>query len=247
MNLPRRYNNPAVLDRLAADWLTGGLSPAAQRRAQLLLEQSPVFASAVLRWRVQLDAGLLSSKEHGRPSDAVWQGIAARIDASRSAQQPAAQNAFPARTWGARAWRRLSLLLGGVAVVAVALSVILFVQGPGQTGGSAGPVQMAALLHGESGQSAVVTVQNGALTLTAVGAMSPPSGKSYQLWLLPTQGAPISLGVVVPGQARYAISAEAKAHLAQAKAFAVSVEPRGGSPTGLPTGAVIMVGAAQRA
>lgn len=114
---------------------------------------------------------------------------------------------------------------------------MLVVQQPSQTGGAAAPVQMAALMHGKGGQSAVVTVQNGALTLTTIGPMAPPSGKSYQLWLLPTQGAPISLGVLTPGQAR----------LAQAKAFAVSVEPAGGSPTGLPTGAVIMAGAAQRA
>lgn len=71
MNLPQRYNSTALLDRLAADWLTGGLSPAAQR----LLEQSPAFASAVLRWRERLDAGLLSSKDYGQPADAIWQGI----------------------------------------------------------------------------------------------------------------------------------------------------------------------------
>lgn len=243
MNLPGRYNNPDLLDRLAADWLTGGLSPAAQRRALRLLEQSPAFTSAVQRWRERLDAGLLSSKEHGQPADAIWQGIAARIDAP----QDPAQTAATETGWGARAWRRLSLLLGGVAVAAVAFSVMLVVQQPSQTGGTAAPVQMAALMHGEGGQSAVVTVQNGALTLTAVGPLAPPSGKSYQLWLLPTQGAPVSLGVMAAGQTRYPLPAAAQAQLARAKAFAVSVEPPGGSPTGLPTGPVIMVGAAQRA
>lgn len=243
MNLPQRYNKLVLLDRLAADWLTGGLSPAAQRRAQRLLEQSPAFASAVQRWREQLDAGLLSSREYGQPDDAIWQGITARIDAPRHAAPSAAAETG----WGARAWRRLSLLLGGVAVAAVALSVMLVLRPPSQTGGAAASVQMAALMHGEGGQSAVVTVQNGALTLTAVGRMAPPSGKSYQLWLLPTQGAPISLGVLAVGQTRYPIPAAAQAQLAQAKAFAVSVEPPGGSPTGLPTGAVIMVGPAQRA
>ena len=199
------------LDRLAADWLTGGLSPAAQR----LLEQSPAFTSAVQHWRTP--GGLMR------------------------------RTAPPATGWGARAWQRLSLLLGGVAVAAVTFSVVLLVQRPNQPGSAIASVQMAALLHGKGGQSAVVTVHNGALTLTAVSAMSAPSGKSYQLWLLPAQGAPVSLGVVVAGQTRYAIPAAALAHLAQAKAFAVSVEPQGGSPTGLPTGTVIMVGTAQRA
>jgi len=185
----------------------------------------------------------MSSEEFGQPSDAIWQAISARIDTPRSAAPPAAAEFG----WGARAWRRLSMLLGGVAIAAVAFSVLLVVQQPGPVGETAASVQMAALMHGKSGQSAVVTVQNGALTLTAVGSLAPPSGKSYQLWLLPTQGAPVSLGVMAAGQTRYPLPAAAQAQLAQAKAFAVSVEPPGGSPTGLPTGPVIMVGAAQRA
>ncbi|WP_079418388.1 anti-sigma factor [Thiomonas intermedia] len=244
MSLPKRYLNADLLQRLAADWLTGGLSSAAQRRAQLLLEQSPAFAQAVRDWRERFDAALLSSPQLGRPSESVWQGITARLGAIPEMPQSAVSGAAG---WGVHAWRRLSLLLGGVAVAAVAFSVVVLVQNPGQGSRAVAPVQMAALMHGEGGQAAVVTVQDSALTLTAVGAMTPPQGKSYQLWLLPTEGAPISLGVVAQGQTRYPLPEAARAHLTQAKAFAVSVEPPGGSPTGLPTGAVIMVGAAQRA
>jgi len=246
MNLPARYHDPELLDRLAADWLTGGLGPAAQRRAQRLLEQNPMFALAVQRWRQRLDAGLLSAAQYGQPSDAVWQGIAARIeriDAPRRAPLLASAETG----WGVRAWRRLSLVLGGVSAAALALVVLLVVQQPERDSGMAASVQMAALLHGAGGQAAVVTVHDGALTLTAVGQMNPPSGKAYQLWLLPTQGAPVSLGVLTPGQTRYRIPAAAQSRLTQAKAFAVSVEPPGGSPTGQPTGPVVMVGAAQRA
>jgi anti-sigma-K factor RskA len=244
MNLPARYHDPELLDRLAADWLTGGLSPAAQRRAQRLVEQSPMFALAVQRWRQRLDAGLLSAAQYGQPSDAVWQGIVARIDAPQ--RGPSFASAEPAG-WGVRAWRRLSFVLGGVSAAALALVVLLVAQQPERGSGVAASVQMAALLHGAGGQAAVVTVHDGALTVTAVGQMSPPSGKAYQLWLLPTQGAPVSLGVLTPGQTRYPIPAAAQSRLAQVKAFAVSVEPPGGSPTGQPTGPVVMMGAARRA
>ncbi|MEW6561256.1 MAG: anti-sigma factor [Pseudomonadota bacterium] len=245
MSLPKRYLDPDLLQRLAADWLTGGLGPAAQRRAQLLLEQSPAFAQAVRDWRERLDAALLAPQQLGVPSDAVWQGIAARIQSVEETLQPSMTSVSTG--WSVRAWKRLSLWLGGVAVAAVAFSVVMLVQNPNQGSRAVAPVQMAALMHGAGGQAAVVTVQNGAVTLTAVGAMTPPPGKSYQLWLLPTVGAPISLGVVAQGQTRYPLPEAAQAHLSQAKAFAVSVEPPGGSPTGLPTGPVIMVGAAQRA
>lgn len=92
------------------------------------------------------------------------------------------RTAPPATGWGARAWQRLSLLLGGVTVAAVAFSVVMLVQRPNQPGSAIASVQMAALLHGKGGQSAVVTVHNGAPILTAVGAMSAPGGKSYQRW-----------------------------------------------------------------
>ena len=116
MNLPQRYNSTALLDRLAADWLTGGLSPAAQRRAQRLLEQSPAFASAVLRWRERLDAGLLSSKDYGQPADAIWQGIwrcSVRLQALRrrplsrpaGVRVPGAASLFCLVAWQRRPWR----------------------------------------------------------------------------------------------------------------------------------------------
>ena len=116
MSLPKRYLNADLLQRLAADWLTGGLSPAAQRRAQLLLEQSPAFAQAVRDWRERFDAALLSSPQLGRPSESVWQGITARIGAAQESSQQSV--ASVAAGWSVRAWRRLSLLLGGVAVAA---------------------------------------------------------------------------------------------------------------------------------
>ena len=246
MSLPPRYTRPELLDRLAADWLTGGLSPAAQRRAQRLLDQSPAFARAVQQWQERFDAGLLSASAYGQPSDAVWRGITARI--APGATQAPAGPAAAAVGWSVRAWQRLSVILGGVAAAALALAVVVLLQVPRQKSAPPVPsVQMAALLHGQTGQAAVVTVRDGALTLTAVGTLAAPSGKSYQLWLLPTQGAPVSLGVLATGQTRYPLSAAALKQLALAKAFAVSVEPPGGSPTGLPTGPVIMVGAAQRA
>jgi anti-sigma-K factor RskA len=73
------------------------------------------------------------------------------------------------------------------------------------------------------------------------GVISPaPSDKSYQLWLVPDSGAPVSAGLVEADQE----SGAAVAHLPQglaAKAFAVTLEPKGGRPQ--PTGPKVLVGA----
>lgn len=71
---------------------------------------------------------------------------------------------------------------------------------------------------------------------------SPPPNKSYQLWLVPTTGDPISAGIVAPTAAPGSgtqIIATVPAGTS-AKAFAVTVEPTGGSPQ--PTGPKILAG-----
>jgi anti-sigma-K factor RskA len=73
------------------------------------------------------------------------------------------------------------------------------------------------------------------------GHLAPTtSGKSYQLWLVPMAGAPISAGVFNPAAGEMN-SMMAKVPPGTAvKAFAVTLEPAGGMPA--PTGPMILVG-----
>jgi anti-sigma-K factor RskA len=74
---------------------------------------------------------------------------------------------------------------------------------------------------------------------------SAPADKSYQLWLVPTAGNPLSAGLIAPNM----ISTDdmwmtdVKAGT-DAKAFAVTLEPAGGVPQ--PTGPKVLVGLAPR-
>jgi anti-sigma-K factor RskA len=73
------------------------------------------------------------------------------------------------------------------------------------------------------------------------GHLAPTtSDKSYQLWLVPASGAPISAGVFNPAEGETnSIVAKVPPGTA-AKAFAVTLEPAGGKPA--PTGPMILVG-----
>jgi anti-sigma-K factor RskA len=74
------------------------------------------------------------------------------------------------------------------------------------------------------------------------GQIAPaPAGKSYQLWLVPASGAPISAGLVEANQQSGAVVMHLTPGLT-AKAFAVTLEPQGGMPQ--PTGPKVLVGAA---
>jgi anti-sigma-K factor RskA len=74
------------------------------------------------------------------------------------------------------------------------------------------------------------------------GQLAPaPSNKSYQLWLVPSSGAPVDAGLVESNQENGAVVVRLTPGLV-AKAFAVTMEPAGGMPQ--PTGPKVLVGAA---
>jgi anti-sigma-K factor RskA len=81
-----------------------------------------------------------------------------------------------------------------------------------------------------------------ALVLKPVNVPAVDAARTLELWAVPAQGAPRSLGLV---------SASTGATLQRANllrgtaAFAVSLEPAGGSPTGAPTGPIVSLGKVQ--
>jgi anti-sigma-K factor RskA len=85
------------------------------------------------------------------------------------------------------------------------------------------------------------------LTIKAVAPLSPGADRSLQLWALPATGNPRSLGLVpASGVVQIALPVDAGTALQNIPALAVSLEPRGGSPTGLPTGPVLYSGPVER-
>jgi anti-sigma-K factor RskA len=82
------------------------------------------------------------------------------------------------------------------------------------------------------------------LRVVSITTLDANPQQVYELWALPRDGKPpVSLGLL-PRQgeiARPLTSIQSAALLAAGK-LAVSIEPPGGSPTGAPTGPVVMVG-----
>lgn len=91
--------------------------------------------------------------------------------------------------------------------------------------------------------SGVVRYNQRSGTLIYTAQLPPlPADKVYQMWLVPTSGAPISAGTfsqAEPGKAQV-WSAQVPAN-SEPKAFAVTIEPAGGVPQ--PTGPKVLLGA----
>jgi anti-sigma-K factor RskA len=85
------------------------------------------------------------------------------------------------------------------------------------------------------------------LTIKALATIDLAADRALELWALPEKGNPRSLGLIASsGVVRVALRDGAASTLRDIPALAVSLEPKGGSPTGLPTGPVLYSGTIQR-
>jgi anti-sigma-K factor RskA len=119
-----------------------------------------------------------------------------------------------------------------------------FVLAPALRGPAFDPTLHATLksadgsLHIEAGYA-----PNGNLFKVIPELGSPADGRDFELWVIGADAdAPVSLGVIASdGESLFEITPEIAA-LIDGGILAVSDEPKGGSPTGAPTGAVLATG-----
>jgi len=91
---------------------------------------------------------------------------------------------------------------------------------------------------------AIYVRDRGSLIFIANNFKNLPSGKAYELWLIPTKGNPIAAGVFQPDARGSGIVVNPPLpHGVQAKAFAITIENSAGSP--VPTSPIILQGAGE--
>jgi anti-sigma-K factor RskA len=229
------YSRPELADRLAAEYVSGVLRGPARRRFEALLSAHPQLRSAVQDWQARL-MPLTVAVAPQTPSEGVWRAIQARIG-----DAPQAVPSAPSAWWQRLSvWRAVSLVTS-VATLAVVLvsprpvlpPIVVVLSEPAPIAPTANsdraPPVFVASISGD-GRS-MVTKPLSRLTLR--------SDRSLELWALPPQGAPRSLGVISTDQATVVQRNEL---LKGTDGLAVTLEPAGGSPSGAPTGPVLYVG-----
>lgn len=237
------YSRPDMADRLAAEYVLGTLHGPARRRFESLLPAHPALRRATTDWERRL-LQLSNAAPAVQPSAEVWEKVQRRLFGERQAIASAATG--PVRHHRTRWWQGLALWQGATALAtatAVWLSVGWLQPAPLQApvvvvmSAQAGPgtdaQQPASFVASVSGDGRTLVLK----PLNGVQAVA--LNKALELWAVPAKGAPRSLGVVSPTQATTVVRARL---LTDTAAFAVSVEPPGGSPSGAPTGPIISVG-----
>lgn len=219
---------------LAAGFVLGTLRGRARRRFEAMAASDAQLAGIRDRWEAFLTP-LADAVAPVAPPARVWRAIEARIAGPRAPK--------PAGPWSSLAfWRWLG---AGFAAASIALLALLL---GGQSPVAPGPVLVAVLATPEQDPRIVVEQpREGLLRLRMVKPWKAMKQNDLELWVIPKDGKPRSLGVVPSdrdGEVRLANLDEV---LHEGIAFAVSSEPLGGSPTGQPTGKVLCSGAIARA
>ena len=215
-------------DLQAAEYVIGLLPPNQARALEALALSDASVAASIVTWETRL-APLAETIKPVPPPPEVWQRLELATGVSRPRPMVAVRPARPGLWRSLGLWRATTI--GSLALAASLAFLLLNVR----------PEPLTAVLTPGSAPSGTFLVRvepSGVATVTALGDISVPQGRSLQLWGLAAGArAPVSLGLLPPnGRARLDIPLPAGSQLL------VSQEQAGGSPTQQPTTTPIFAG-----
>lgn len=201
-------DNDVLRDKLAAEYVLGTLRGGARRRFEGWLHDDAALRGLTDDWRARLTP-LAEFAPAVTPRRRVWRAIEQRLHL---------------RSGVAPFWRPLGL----AAVFATLVLAVTLVQWRHHQPS----VDYVATLSDDKAQAVLLVTadrRHGVLDVRVADGVPLSADRVLQLWAVPKQGAPRSLGLLPRrGEARLALTSAALG--ADVALLAVSVEPLGGSP-----------------
>jgi len=230
--------SPEDREVLAGEYVLGTLDSGERAEAERLRDSDPDFANAIAAWGYRLDP-LNASVASATPPEGLFQRIEQRLGETAGSPTPSSPTIIKLER-RLRHWRAATL-----AMTAHAASLIGFILAAPRE-----PIAhrfVAAVQQGDQQPVFVVAVDTakGIIAVRPVAARAPESGRDYELWAVGGgRPRPQSLGLITIRDANLPVARleSDKAATIADTVFAVSLEPRGGSPTGQPTGPVLWTG-----
>jgi anti-sigma-K factor RskA len=211
---------------LAAEYALGVLGAAERAQVERRIVRDRAFAGLVAAWEVRLAPWAAEIADVNAPPH-VWDRIAEALPP---------QHVQSVRLWDSLAFWRVFGLASALAAACLAAFVYL------GTLSQAPP--LVAAIDGGGHHHFVATIDAKRGTVAVVpAAFTADATRVPELWLIPADGKPRPLGLLSADRTvTIAIPTNLAAQTVTNAVLAVSLEPHGGSPTGLPTGPVIAQG-----
>lgn len=217
-------------DALAAEYVLGVLPEDERQGVADRIARDRVFARLVDDWEARLGP-LGESYAETMPAASVKAALDRRLFGADAAPQ---HGGF----WQSlTVWRTIAGVLAALLLL-VAVPVLRSAFTPEAP-------QLVALLSAEGSTVSYLAVyepKTGAVALSRAGA-AQQGDRDFELWVINKDKAPVSMGVIPPGKTtRVALSDALRGQVQAGSNLAISDEPKGGSPTGQPTGPVLALG-----
>lgn len=231
---------PPTDEVLAGEYVMGLLDAGQRRAARARIAAEPAFAHLVAEWERRLGP-LLEGIAPVEVPPRVWQGIRSRLGWTTPAPRGSLWNNLGL-------WRTATALAVAAAIAAVLVGRVPqhVPQQPTVALQPAAPVTTLARDSGSPGWLASIDAARGTMLLVPVPAPPDARGRVPELWLIPRGKAPQPLGLLSSERSHAVIVPPGlRPALRSGSLLAVSLEPPGGAPHGVPTGPIVAKGVIQ--
>lgn len=231
-------HNDALIEKLAAEYVLGTLKGGARQRFQGWLGSNATLRRAVAEWQDRLHP-LAEFAPAADPAPQVWHAIARELNL-QTGQSMNKSSFWQNLRDNLSFWRGLGMASTAMATVLVAVLVTKQLE-------PAAPVSSyVAMLADDKAQPIAIVTGNAErhqLTVKVVASQTIAADKSLELWAVPKDGPPRSLGLVA-ANGSVTLSLPDNATPQSIPLLAVTLEPKGGSPNpNGPTGPIVFKGA----
>lgn len=225
---------------LVAEFALGLLDAAEHDRVARMIAADPALRAELRMWRTRFQAFDAEIAEQAAPAG-VWDKLEGRLFGGSVAA------AKSASVWDSLAlWRGLFAGALAVAVVAIGVNVMR----PAAPSPEEFAVQLVAALQSQEGSGvefvAFYDSASGNVRLLGLSGEAVPD-KDYELWYIKGDEPAVSMGVIpVDARTEIELDPETRAKFDEGTVLAVTLEQKGGSPTGVAQGPIVSVGSATR-
>lgn len=219
---------------LAAELALGVLEGEERAEALRLSLENPAFAAMVAKWRSRLDP--LGEGFAEAPPPDVWQAIEARLDGSEREGE----------VRSSRLWKGIAGLSGALAASLAAIMVLgpaTHRETPAPAVANVPPPVVIAQLSGTDGTLLAANIGPQAQYIDIRAVALPVTSLTPELWVIPGDGVPRSLGLIGrDGTTKVRLAEALRPLVADGAILAVSLESAEGAPHTAPSSTPIATG-----